>query len=322
MQARWMTACLDTPRRGPGAEAVVDFWQRVTATWLSPRRGQQQQFATLVPAAGDGFLRVQDTEAGLPGCHLDLHVDDVRTTMDEAVESGAALVADLGELVLLRSPNGLPFCLVEHLGEEDRSAPVTWQAPGSSEQVSSLVDQLCIDVSAGALDSEVTWWSGLLGWGQRPASSPEFAVLERPAGQQLRLLLQRRAPSQAVRSATARLDMACTDRSARSGPPHRARRPARPLRRLLGHLARPSRPALLHHRSQPEHRQPAVLTGTKQRGPKHTTPGALRRQVTLPAHDRLAGATARRRSVRRQTGGSLRAVGRSGPMSLRGTVPW
>ncbi len=49
--------------------------------------------------------------------------------------------------------------------------------------------------------------------GQRPASSPEFAVLERPAGQPLRLLLQRRAPSEAVRSATAHLDMACTDRS-------------------------------------------------------------------------------------------------------------
>jgi len=216
--------------------------------------------------------------------------------MDEAVESGAALVADLGELVLLRSPNGLPFCLVEHLGEKDRPAPVTWRAPGSSAQVSSLVDQLCIDVSAGAFDREVTWWSGLLGWGQRPASSPEFAVLERPAGQPLRLLLQRRAPSEAVRSATAHLDMACTGRPARSGPPHRARRPARPLRRPLGHLARPSRPALLHHRSQPKHRQPAFLTGTKQRGPKHTTPGALRRQVTLPAHDRLAGATARRRS--------------------------
>ena len=207
-----MTAFLDTPRGAPGADAAVDFWQRVTATQLSPRRGQHQEFATLLPTAGDAFLRVQDTEDDSPGCHLDLHVDDVRTASAEAVASGAQLVADLTDLVLLRSPGGLPFCLVEHKGEQHRPLPVNWQARAGEEQVSSLVDQLCIDLPTEAFELEVTWWSGLLGWAQRPASSPEFAVLERPAGQPLRLLLQRRASNDPMRLATAHLDIACTDR--------------------------------------------------------------------------------------------------------------
>jgi hypothetical protein len=209
-----MTAMLDTPRDAPGAELALEFWQRVTASQLSPRRGQHQEFATLIPAAGDAFLRVQGTGGDAPDCHLDLHVDDVPTASDQAVACGAQLMADNTEFVTLRSPGGLPFCLVEHRGEERRPPPVNWQAHRGGEQVSSLVDQLCIDVPAEAFEPEVTWWSHLLGWVQRPSSSPEFAVLERLAGQPLRLLLQRLASTEPMRLATAHLDLACTGRAA------------------------------------------------------------------------------------------------------------
>lgn len=85
VEIRWLTAFLDTPRQAPGAEQVAPFWQQVTGTRLSSRRGRHREFATLLPTDGDPFLRIQDLDAGVPGCHLDVHVDDVRAAADHAV---------------------------------------------------------------------------------------------------------------------------------------------------------------------------------------------------------------------------------------------
>ncbi|WP_007518951.1 VOC family protein [Pseudofrankia saprophytica] len=188
MNPVWLTAFLDFPAER--FERGVAFWQAVTATTLSPSRGQTGEFATLVPGDGDAFLRVQRVGDGPARVHLDVH----RAGQDFEIR---------------RSPGGFVFCEV-HKGESVRPKPVTW--PGGH---TSLVDQISLDIPAGRFDEECAFWAGQTGWELRDGSRPEFRVLVRPAGMPLRILLQRvDEPDGPVR---AHLDLATTDRAAETG---------------------------------------------------------------------------------------------------------
>lgn len=222
---RWTTGSLDGPDR-----AAEGFWQAVTGYGLSARRGPS---VTLVPTAGDAYLRMQvvgapparirdqhvdspspslhrDVQAGSAspsadrdlqvGSHLDLHVDDVPGGARRAVGLGAAVLGDEGSLVRLRSPAGIVFCLVRWSGEAVRPRPATW--PGGQR---SLVDQMCLDIPDAVFDAEAGFWAALTGWERRHSPGSEFDHLARPAGMPLRLLLQR------IGTAVAgmHLDLAC-----------------------------------------------------------------------------------------------------------------
>jgi len=54
-------------------DATLAFWAWVTGSTVSPWRGDDDEFATLLPADGDAHLRVQRFPGG-PRVHLDLHV--------------------------------------------------------------------------------------------------------------------------------------------------------------------------------------------------------------------------------------------------------
>lgn len=205
MTVRWLTAFLDTPR-GSQSDAVVEFWQAVTASRLSTRRGSSGEFATLVPPDGDAYLRLQDLDDGPAGCHLDLHVDDVRDDLRRCRAAGAMLVGDFGSLVVLKSPGGLGFCLVAHRGERVRPRPNMW--PGGHH---SVVDQLCLDVARQEFEAEAAFWAVLTDWPRRHGSLPEFDHLARPNNNPLRLLLQRLGDDGLSRSVGAHLDLACDD---------------------------------------------------------------------------------------------------------------
>ena len=202
MAVRWVTAFLDLPSQLAGP--ATEFWLAVTGYSLSPRRGKRQEFATLVPAAGDAFLRMQTVWDGPGGCHLDLHVDDPDTGAMHALACGASITHAEDGLVVLRSPGGLSWCLVRHHGESARPAPVLWPDGGRS-----LVDQVCLDIPPSRYDAECAFWSELTGWPRRHGSRPEFDYLARPDGIPIRLLLQRldtEAPA-----TRAHLDLACDD---------------------------------------------------------------------------------------------------------------
>jgi hypothetical protein len=199
----WLTAFLDTPRDAP---EVVEFWQRVTGSGLSTWRGDRGQFATLLPPNGDPYLRVQRLDAGVPGAHVDLHVPDIHDAAAEAQRTGATLVADHGDVIVLSSPSGMIFCVVPDEGENRR--PVALD-PG--EGALSLVDQLCLDVAPDSFDAELHWWSELTGWAARAGGLREFGYLERPGGLPLRLLFQRR--DEGMEPTRAHLDIACSDRA-------------------------------------------------------------------------------------------------------------
>ena len=201
IDVRWVWAFLDTPR----AEAPRSwaFWSRVTGWPLSSTRGGHGEFATLLPPLGDPWLKVQAVGDGPGGIHLDLDVDDVRAAATEAERLGATPVGAIGdEVVVLRSPGGLSFCLTPHQEEHEQVRA------GLAE----VVDQVCLDCPDDAHDAEVRFWADLTGWEWADVEEPELSLLRRPAGIPLRLLFQRLGePTGAVR---AHADLACTDREA------------------------------------------------------------------------------------------------------------
>ncbi|GAA0915521.1 hypothetical protein GCM10009557_88360 [Virgisporangium ochraceum] len=186
MKIRWLTVFLDLAHDPDTAEP---FWARVTGTALSTRRGPDGEFATLLPPHGDAYLRVQRVRSEAGGCHLDLHVDP------DALDNAAARAVDLGarerfreagEVIVLDSPGGFPFCFVPWTGEATVPEPPDLDGAGQSR-----LDQLCLDVPLHLLDAERAFWAAVTGWEARTGSRPEFGFLVRPAGMPVRILFQR-----------------------------------------------------------------------------------------------------------------------------------
>lgn len=199
----WISAFLDF--EADGFEDGVAFWQGVTGFSLSPRRGEDEEFATLVPPAGDDYLRVQRLADGPGRIHLDLHVDDPDAAADAAVGRGAAVLARNHGYVVLRSPGGLVFCFVSHPAGE-RPPAAAWSG-GRSQ-----VDQVCLDIPPRLHDSETEFWVQTTGWDLRPEDSPEFSRIQPPESFPLQLLVQRLDDD--AEAVTAHLDLASDDRDA------------------------------------------------------------------------------------------------------------
>jgi Glyoxalase-like domain len=205
MRIDWLTAFIDRP--ADRFDAAVAFWLRATGSALSARRGESGQFATLLPATGDGYVRVQRVDGGPGGSHLDLHTADLAATARRAVRLGAEVLLTEDDVVVLRSPAGLPHCSVGDSGERRRPAPVP--APGGR----TLLDQICVDIPPAAFDREVDYWRELTGWAVSPAGD-EFVRLEVPESLPLRILLQRQDEPGPDAQAAAHLDFASDDADA------------------------------------------------------------------------------------------------------------
>jgi len=208
MAIRWLTIFLDFPARDFGTG--VAFWREITGSGLSPYRGADAEFATLLPSAGDPWLRVQRVRDGAGGCHLDLHLDGGDAALTDTAARAASLGARVehrGEgLIILDSPGGFRFCLVRWEQERAVPDPVVLGDEGASR-----ADQLCLDIGPGGFDRECSFWAGLTGWDLRAGARPEFAFLERPGGMPARLLLQRRGLAGERDDVTGHIDFACAD---------------------------------------------------------------------------------------------------------------
>jgi hypothetical protein len=209
VDVRWLTVFLDLAGEPDTAEP---FWLRVTGTRLSARRGPHREFATLLPPRGDAYLRVQRLRAGTGGCHLDLHVDLNADpgALDGAAARAVALGArerfrEDGEVVVLDSPGGLPFCFVRWDGEATVPDPVGHDGAGRSR-----LDQLCVDAPPDLFEAECAFWAALTGWKTNTGSRTEFRSLTRPALMPVRLLFQRLDDDGA--RVTGHPDFSCDDR--------------------------------------------------------------------------------------------------------------
>jgi predicted enzyme related to lactoylglutathione lyase len=204
MAIRWTTAFWDFPAEG--FEDGIAFWLKASDSTLSPRRGPDREFATLIPNGGDPCLRVQRVRDGKGGNHLDLHVDDVQTETERAQALGAAVVFAEPGLTVLNSPAGFTFCLVEHHGEAEVPKPALW--PDGQR---SRPDQICVDIPPQAFDHEVAFWQSLTGWPQSGNDWREFRRLLPPPELPLHFLLQRLDAAERGQSATAHIDLSCSD---------------------------------------------------------------------------------------------------------------
>lgn len=194
MTVRRVLAFLDRPRER--FEEAAEFWTAVTGTRLSPRRGDDGEFATLVPESGDACVKLQAVGDG-GGAHLDLEVDDVRAAVAGAEALGAAVAADHGDWAVLHSPEGRAFCLVP-AQRATRRPPIF---------AGTRLDQVCLDIAPGAYEKEVAFWAALTGWSLRRGALPEFAALVMP-GAPVRILLQRLGEGP---GGSAHIDLACAD---------------------------------------------------------------------------------------------------------------
>lgn len=204
---RWLTVFVDLAAEH--FDADTRFWQDVTSSTRSPLRGPDGAFATLLPAKGSPYVRVQRTDDGSCGVHLDLHVDSIDESRQVAQSLGATLVADRG-FAVMASPGGFVFCLVSHEGEEDVPEPIETTAANGSALPNRL-DQLSIDIPHGLFDRETAFWAALTAWELRTGSRPEFGFLVRPVGLPLRLLFHRLGAEDSGRVARGHLDLACGD---------------------------------------------------------------------------------------------------------------
>ncbi|NEA63666.1 VOC family protein [Streptomyces sp. SID12488] len=194
---RWTYAFVDRPVGRLGAAQA--FWTAVTDTRLSETRGEQGEFVTLLPGAGDACVKVQGVVSGDGGAHLDFAVEDVDAFVGSASALGATVVGAHAGWSVLRSPAGQLFCAVPWHGEAVRPAVVD----------GSRLDQVSIDIPPTAYGTEVAFWERLTAWDSLTGSLPEFHVLRPPAGLPVRVLLQRLDTDRPA--ASAHLDLACAD---------------------------------------------------------------------------------------------------------------
>jgi hypothetical protein len=183
MTVRWVWLFLDLPERE--FEVALAFWREVARSEVSAWRGDYREFATLLPAEGDPWLKVQRV-GGEGGVHLDLDVDEpLPVAAERAVSLGGAVVGDLGDVIVCRSPGGFVFCLTSWSPEQTSRGQVRAGAE-------SLVDQVCLDIPSPGYAAELAFWSQLTGWPvDDPDPDDEFARLAWAHGIPVRFLLQR-----------------------------------------------------------------------------------------------------------------------------------
>ncbi len=194
--ARWIQLFLDV--RGDDAATEREFWAAATGWSLSPPRGENDQFVTLIPERGSPWLKLQSV-SGAPGLHLDLDTDDRDAALALSTSLGATEAWTYEGVPVMRSPGGFVFCHT---------------LAGDVEHVSprfggSVLDQVCLDVPPSRWQNECEFWTRLTGRELREGSLPGFRSL---AGDGLRILVQRLADEQ--ETVTAHPDFATLDRAA------------------------------------------------------------------------------------------------------------
>ena len=181
MSAGWLHVVLDAP----AVEPTGAFWSAVLGWPLGAPWPDHPELRSFVPPDGDAYVHLQQVD-GPVGAHLDLEVDDVDAEADRLVGLGAARVRRTADWLTLRSPGGLPLCLLT-ARPRTRPGPVT----GPTGTARRLV-QVCLDLPPRLVDAEAAFWRAVLPWDEVVIDDPEFLGRRvPPAGHPLQVLLQR-----------------------------------------------------------------------------------------------------------------------------------
>ena len=195
----WLHAVLDLPADDGGATA---FWAEALGWPLGEPWPGHPELRSFTPPAGDAYLHRQ-TVAGPAAVHLDLEVADVDAETRRLVALGAAPVRRTDGRQTLRSPGGLPLCLVAGRTHASRPAPLTTGGGHRRRLV-----QVCVDIPPQHLAVEAAFWRAALGWREVAIDDPEFlGRLVPPAGSALQVLLQRLGADDGATATRAHLDL-------------------------------------------------------------------------------------------------------------------
>ena len=179
----WVHAVIDVPAQCHGSAA--DQWGRVVGWPAGAPWSRHPELRSFEPPSGTPYLHLQRID-GPPRVHLDLEAESPDETVAAAVALGAEVVGGREAWTTLRSPGGLPFCVL-CAEEHETPAPVTL---GDGHRARLV--QVCIDAPQAAHDAEVSFWRGLLPGRWAPSRHAEFAGTWRDdAGSPLQLLFQR-----------------------------------------------------------------------------------------------------------------------------------
>lgn len=137
---------LDTPRED--FEEAAAFWSAVTGWTTSERRGEADQFLTLLPARGAAWVKMQAVD-GPAGVHLDLDSTDRPAAVARTAALGATHAWTYEGVEVVRSPGGLVACHTLLDG------PV-----GLARDGDAVLDQVCIDVPRDRWEAEAAFWAG------------------------------------------------------------------------------------------------------------------------------------------------------------------
>ena len=200
----WIHAVVDAPEEALGTAAA--FWGDVLGWPPGEPWAGHPELRSFVPPSGTPYVHLQGID-GSPRVHIDVEHPDPDLAVEAAVDRGADLVGGSDTWRTLRSPGGLPFCL---LHERDHQAPDAVLHPAGHR---TRMVQVCIDSPAAVHDTEVTFWRNLLAGRWVPSADREFAgKWHDDAGSPVQLLFQRLNETDgAVR---AHLDLGTDDLSA------------------------------------------------------------------------------------------------------------
>ena len=204
MSIRSSHAFLDVPAAAESGAAA--FWGRALGWPLGEPEPDHPEFRSFEPGGtATPYVHLQRIE-GPARIHLDLAVDAVPEERERLVGLGAVAVEETSDWQVMRSPGGLPFCLVP-ASPEARPPSVQWDDGHRSRLV-----QVCIDSPAALHDAEVRFWRAATEWSFRESTAPQFAgKLAAPPGSPLQLLLQRLDEDDSGEATRAHLDLGTDD---------------------------------------------------------------------------------------------------------------
>jgi Glyoxalase-like domain len=200
-QTQWLHVLIDVPP--DVAERSATFWSSVLAWPLGEPWPGHPEFRSFIPAEGDSYIHQQIGDHN-PRIHFDLEVAD-RSFADRLVELGAVVTAQAEGWCPMRSPGGLPFCLVD---QKEQVRPPAQRFEGNR----SRLVQICVDSPPTLHDQEVAFWQAATGWRWRAGNGDEFAgKLYPPAGSSVQLLFQRLGSDDPATAVRAHIDLGADD---------------------------------------------------------------------------------------------------------------
>jgi hypothetical protein len=178
----WVHAVIDVPADQHAATA--DFWGRLFGWPAGDPWRDHAELLSFEPPSGTPYLHLQRID-GPPRVHLDIESQDPVSTVDRARRLGAELVATRHTWTTLRSPGGLPFCVIR-AADHEAPAPVTFPDGHRARMV-----QVCVDSPQSVHAAEVEFWTALLAGRWVSSQAPEFAgKWHDDAGSPIQLLFQ------------------------------------------------------------------------------------------------------------------------------------